>query len=97
MYFSKYKGIHFVEGIPASAKIIREISTEINELFSGSQLKSLDDVKERMVDIVKQSGGNAVINFKYGQKSSFWKSIFALDNVYWFASGKIAKIDPNEL
>lgn len=97
MYSAEYKGIYFVEGIPKSARIIREISTEINQFFGQNQLKSLDDVKARMVDAVKTSGGNAVVDFKYGQKSSFWKSLIAMDDVHWFASGKIAAINPDEL
>lgn len=97
MYCTKYKGVYFVEGIPLVTKNIRNISTEINQFFGQSQLKSLDDIKDKMVDIVKASGGNAVIDFKYVQKSSFWKSLFSLDDVSWFASGTIALIDPTSL
>ena len=92
MYSAEYKGVLFVEGIPENCTIIRDISTEINEFFGQSQLKSLDDVKDKMIQVVRTCGGNAVIDFKYGQKSSFWKSLFGLDNVMWYASGKIAII-----
>ena len=92
MYSSEYKGVLFFEGMPENCTIIRNISTEINEFFGQSQLKSLDDVKDRMIEIVKSSGGNAVVDFKYGQKSTFWKSLFGMDDVMWYASGKIAII-----
>ena len=92
MYRSEYKGVLFFEGTPENCTIIRNISTEINEFFGQSQLKSLDDVKDRMIEIVKSSGGNAVVDFKYGQKSTFWKSLFGMDDVMWYASGKIAII-----
>lgn len=92
MYSSEYKGIMFIEGMPENCRVLKEISTEINEIFGQSQLKSLDNIKDKMVDIVRSEGGNAVVDFKYGQRSSFWKSLFALDDVYWFASGKIAVV-----
>jgi hypothetical protein len=92
MYSAEYKGILFVEGMPENCTVIRDISTEINEFFGQSQLKSLDDVKDRMVYVVAKCGGNAVVDFKYGQRSSFWKSLFGLDDVMWYASGKIAII-----
>ena len=90
MYCSEYKGVLFIEGMPENCRILCDISTEINECFGQSQLKSLDDVKEKMIVAVQKAGGNAVVDFKYGQKSSFWKSLFALDDVAWYASGKIA-------
>lgn len=97
MYSAEYKGIYFVEGIPPGSRLIGDISTEINETLGQSQLKSLDDVKEKMVELVRRGGGNAVVNFKYGQKSNFWKSLLSLDDVRWVASGKIAEIDPSLL
>jgi Ni,Fe-hydrogenase III component G len=97
MYSAEYKGIYFVEGMPNSTRVIQDISTEINQFFSQSQLKTLDDVKEQMINVVENQGGNAVVDFRYGQKSSFWKSLIAVDDVRWFASGKIAIINPDEL
>ena len=94
MYFDCYNGIYFVEGHPP-AKAIKPILTRLDGyFFSQSQLKSLDDVKTAMIKIVKQSGGNAVIDFKYCQKSSFWRSLLSIDDVRWEASGMIAQIDP---
>ncbi len=97
MYFSEYKGIYFVEGLPAGAERFVPINTEINSIFGHNQLKSLNDVKDRLVSPVREAGGNAVVNFQYGQRSSFWKSLFGMDDVYWYASGEIARIDPAAL
>lgn len=97
MYYSQFDGIYFVEGSLPDAEVIREISTSINEFFGQSQLKSLDDVKRKMVNAVRALGGNAIVEFKYGQKSSFWQSLLGLDDVSWYASGKIARINPESL
>lgn len=97
MYFSERKGVYFVEGTVPGAKSFGSISSELNDLFSQSQLKSLDDLKERMSQLVRSRGGNAVVSFKYGQRSSFWKNILWMDNVHWYGTGIIAKIDPSTL
>ncbi|MBQ7207569.1 MAG: hypothetical protein IJS01_07215 [Lentisphaeria bacterium] len=95
MYFSEYGGVYFVEGIPADAKIIGNISTVVDGVFCNAQLKTLDDVKREMALQVRRNGGNAVVAFKYGQHSmGFWRSLFSLDNVYWKGEGKIASINP---
>lgn len=97
MYWAEYKGIAFVDGHPAGASIIAAIDTKIDGWFSQSQLKSLDSIKDVMVRQVKERGGNAVIDFKYGQKNSFWRSLMSIDDVYWFASGSIATVSISEL
>lgn len=97
MYFAEFKGVYFIEGSPKEAHAIEEISSELNGFFSQNQLRSLDDLKDKMKDYVIQRGGNCVIDFKYGQRSTFFKSLFGMDNVFWYGTGKIAKIDPNEL
>lgn len=97
MYYAEYQGVYFVEGAPADAARLGPVSTELNGAFSQSQLKTLDDVKARLCVLVRERGGNAVIDFKYGQRSSFWKSIFGMDDVLWHASGTIARIDPAKL
>lgn len=93
-YFCEYKGIYFIEGDGTSGRTIGPINIELNGFFSQNQLKTLDDLKDKMVQLVKRDGGNAVISFKYGQRSTFWKSIFGMDDVYWYGSGVIAQIDP---
>lgn len=98
MYSDYYDGVYFVEGSPAGARSIRPISTTLNGCwFSQSQLKSLDDIKSVMAREALQHGGNAVINFKYCQKSSFWRSLLSIDDVRWESSGTIAIINPASL
>lgn len=98
MYFSEYDGVFFVEGMPAGATIIDDISTVLDGFFSNAQLKTLDDVKREMARQVKLSGGNAVVDFKYGQRSGgFWRCLFSLDNVCWKGEGKIARINSADL
>jgi len=94
MHIAVMRGIYFIEGAPQEAKFIEAVSTELNGFFSQNQLKSLDDVKEKMYSYILSKGGNCLIDFKYGQRSTFWKSIFGMDDVLWYASGKIATIDP---
>jgi hypothetical protein len=93
MYGAKHEGVYFVEGKAQGFQPIQTISTELNEFFSQNQLKSLADIKSRMASQALQAGGNVICNFRYGQRSSFWKSIFGMDNVLWYASGVIGRAD----
>ena len=93
MYWAEHQGVYFVEAMPAGAQILKSIDTKLDGFFTQSQLKSLDAIKDKMVIAVQEAGGNAVIDFKYGQRSTFWKSLFGMDNVLWHASGTIARID----
>lgn len=97
MYYAELQGVYFVEGSPAGAVPIGPVSTELNGFFSQNQLKTLDDVKVRLCALVRERGGNAVVDFKYGQRSTFWKGLFGMDNVMWYATGTIARIDPAKL
>ncbi len=92
MHIDFHEGVYFIEESPPQAQIIAPISTRLDGCFVNSQLRNLDDVKTKMASLVKQHGGNAVIGFKYAQKSSFWRSLLSLDDVHWEASGHIAKI-----
>lgn len=94
MYFAEFKGVWFIEGSPAEARQLGPISSELNGAFSQSQLQTLDDVKDKMRDVVLRQGGNCVTDFKYGQRSTFWKSFFGWDKVHWYGTGQVAKIDP---
>jgi hypothetical protein len=97
MHWSELDGVYFVEGRPGGAQAIRPITSELLGAFSSSQLKTLDHVKRGMAIEVLHAGGNAVVDFKYGQRSSFWKSLFSVDDVFWHGSGTIAKISPTAL
>jgi len=95
MYSTEYKGVWFVEGNAEGAHLIEPIKVTINGLLVQNQLKTLDDVKDKMVAKVRAKNGNAVLCFKYGQRSTFWRSIVGMDDVHWYASGVIAIIpDP---
>lgn len=97
MYWAEYKNVFFVEGTPPGARLMNRLDTKIDGFFAQSQLKSLDTVKDKMVIAVLAAGGNAVVDFKYGQRTSFWSSFTSLDDVRWFASGVIAVVPPASL
>ena len=91
-YTSIYKGVIFIEGYEPTARVLGNI--EYNKKFSyNAQLRNLDSVKDQLADKTLAMGGNAVINFTYGQKSSGWfKSILLAldDNIKWYGSGTAA-------
>lgn len=98
MYWAEHKGVFFIEGRPEGAVCLQPINTELNEFFSQNQLKTLDDLKDRMAQLARGVRDcNAVIEFQYGQRSSFLKSIFGMDNILWFGSGQLAKVDLKKL
>ncbi|MEO8396558.1 MAG: hypothetical protein ABI700_26425 [Chloroflexota bacterium] len=84
MYATVLDGIIFIEGSYPASKKFQKIETSIKSF--SAQLKSLKDVKTKMVVIAKETGANAIINFEYGQKSSFWSS--GGDSVYWYGKGE---------
>jgi hypothetical protein len=97
VYVSLYKGILFFEGYEASAITLEPIEYKKRCTFNA-QLKTLDCVKEQLMEKTIALGGNAVVNFKYGQKSVGWfkSTFFNLDDdVRWYGSG-VAAIIPEE-
>ena len=93
MYEFYFDDVRFVEGLPPNAEILRPIRIEIGGVFRSAQLRNLDDVKRLMAREVIAAGGNAVVNFKYGQRSvGFLASLFQRDDVNWYGSGAIASI-----
>lgn len=97
MYWGEYSGVYFVEGDVVGARVFGPIDTKHDGVWSQSQLKSLDTLKAAMADNVRKAGGNAVINFRYGQNNTFWRSLLSVDDVWWHATGTIAQIDPSQL
>ena len=76
-YTSFYKGIAFIEGNIPNAKIVKpNVSARLGGF--GSHLKTLTDVKDILVNQCISSNANAVINFKYGQKTG------CLPSTTWF-------------
>lgn len=93
IYTTIFEGIKFIEGCPSGARIIKPIRVEIGGIFTSAQLKNLDDVKRLMVGQVRAAGGNAVVDFKYGQRSvGFWRSLIDRDDVHWYGEGKAALV-----
>lgn len=93
MFETTFQGIRFIEGRPPQASVIRPIIVEIGGVIRSAQLKDLDDVKILMARQVKAAGGNAVVDFKYGQRSvGFFASLFQRDDVNWYGEGKIAVV-----
>ena len=96
-YTSIYKGIFFIEGAEPTATMFENVEYKKVCTFN-SQIQTLDCVKDQLVEKTLMLGGNAVVNFKYGQKSSGWfkSSLFSLDdNIKWYGSG-CAAILPEE-
>lgn len=90
-YRSVYKGVIFIEGDCSSGDILGTCDTDLS--FSlGAQLKSLRDIKDIMVENVHVLGGNAVINFTYGQKSRW----LAIDDMAFWGKGKVTRL-PNDV
>jgi hypothetical protein len=91
LYTTTFEGIKFVEGCPPSAKVIKPIRVAIGGVLTSAQLKNLDDVKRLMAERARAEGGNAVVDFRYGQRSvGFWRSLIDRDDVHWYGEGKVA-------
>ena len=86
MYSSILDGILFVEGVPEGARTLKHLHVTLSGF--GSQLKTLDDLKRRLASDARRAGANAVVDFKYGQKSSWW----SIDQVKWQGSGIAAQL-----
>jgi hypothetical protein len=94
MHHARFDGVLFIEGRPKSASAIEPIEIRIGGIVTSGQLRSLDDVKRLMVAKVRRASGNAVIDFRYGQRSvGFFASLFNRDDVVWYGNGTIARVD----
>lgn len=86
-YTTVFQDIVFVEGNNPNATILGDVHIDLGYQF-GAQLKNLNDVKKEIASQVTSKGGNCIIDFKYGQKSR----LFAIDDVSFWGSGKIASL-----
>lgn len=98
-YSSFFEGVIFVEGeceyIAAKGKVEYK-----KDSFYNQQLKNLDAVKHQLAEKAKKLGANAVLDFKYGQKSASAFRSFLLgydDNVNWYGSGKAVVISEEKV
>lgn len=72
---------------------MRAVRVEIGGVLTSAQLKNLDDVKRLMAERTRLAGGDAVVDFKYGQRSvGFWRSLVDRDDVTWYGEGQIARL-----
>mgnify|MGYP001440450791 FL=1 len=89
---TEYQGVLFFEDAPDDYISGEPISTEIGGVFRNAQLANLNDVKMQLASECKSRGFNAIIKFKYGQKSSgILASIFSRDDVKWYGTGLLAR------
>ncbi len=84
-YSTIFEGIIFVEGMESDAQLLGRVECDLSFKF-GAQLKNLNDVKSSLAQRARLMGANAVLNFKYGQKSRW----LAIDDVAYFGSGDAA-------
>jgi len=90
-YTTVYNGIVFIEGENKEAQIIKKVKSDLSFKI-GAQLKSLNNVKDDLVQKVKSSNGNCLLNFKYGQKSRW----LAIDDVAFWGEGNSALLPDEE-
>lgn len=81
------QGVFFTEAEISSLPVIKHILVEISR-----QNSSLTQIKEKMALEVKSLGGNAVMNFKYGQKAHKGMKLlnpFKWDTESWYGEGDV--------
>jgi hypothetical protein len=84
-YSTVFEDIIFVEGADPDSKLIERIECDLSFKL-GAQLKNLNDVKRVLAEKARSVGANAILDFKYGQKSRW----LALDDVAYYGSGVAA-------
>ena len=82
--------IFFTEQRVPDVTIVQHIHSEISR-----QNSNLDEIKDELARQAKSVGGNAVINFKYGQKKhEWWELVFAFkwDTESWHGEGDVTSL-----
>lgn len=87
VYKSVTEDVIFIEGEEPQATIVDNVKYTYGSF--GSQLKNLLDVKKNLANQAKFKKCNCIINFKYGQKSSW----FSLDDTKWYGNGQCGILD----
>ena len=91
-------GIAFFEDSVPNARTLGPVSAEIGGVFASAQTRTLDDVKRLLAREAKAKRGNAVVGFRYGQKSvGLLRSLASRDDVNWYGSGTAAVVDPSDV
>lgn len=94
-YKSIMDGVVFVEGPMDSIKQLGNV-THTQKGFFSQDMKTLSDIKKELVQKAHTMGANAIINFKYGQKSTSYLRAVALAwnaNANWYAEGTAVVLD----
>lgn len=81
-----HDGVYFCESMPPGVKAIRRIDVNISR-----QNAHLEDVKAEMARSARASGANAIVGFRYGQRShKWWQQVFTFkwDSESWFGEGE---------
>lgn len=82
--------IFFTEKSISNSNIVEHIHVEISR-----QNSNLLEIKNELARKVKARGGNALSNFKYGQKKhEWWQLVFTFkwDAESWYGEGDVTKI-----
>jgi len=85
-----FEGVFFTEQEIPRHQTLRQIKVVIKH-----QNSTLDDLRQRMATEAKAAGGNAIKNFRYGQKimTAFQALIrFQWEIEYWHGEGDVVKI-----
>ncbi len=83
-------GVYFCESMPPDVKSIQRIDVTISR-----QNAHLEEVKAEMARRARASGANAVVGFRYGQRShKWWQQVFTIkwDSESWFGEGEAISI-----
>lgn len=82
-------GIFFTEGAIPGAAVLRHLRTEISR-----QNSSLSAVKDALASDVRAAGGNALMNFKYGQRAHRPLELisFKWDTESWYGEGDAVRV-----
>lgn len=87
-----FEGIFFSESLaPPTVATIGPVNVTINR-----QNANLLEVKSKMAADAKRMGANAIVSFKYGQRShKWWQLIFTFkwDSEGWFGEGIAVRLD----
>lgn len=89
-YTTVYKDVVFIEGEHKTAQKKSKIEASLGGI--GAQLKTINDVKTDLARKAKFLGCNCVVEFKYGQKSSW----LAFDDVKYYGKGVAAVLEEEE-
>jgi hypothetical protein len=86
---TELNGVFFTEKSVSGATQLKHIKVEISR-----QNSDLSEVKARLAEQVHRAGGNALINFRYGQRKHGWWELFLLkwDTESWHGEGDAVRL-----